>query len=191
LVDVRQAASAAATQKCGLSTPDLTLSGGRAMVACQVDPKFNVLQFCEIKDETVPGLGARAVQFMDEQPPTAALPAGKPIYANVCLDTAPSTPAVATDIDADWAAPVKPPVMPAKALKANQHGYAKVRCSIDAKGALSDCTALTDLPAGFGFADAAIKSLAGAKLKPPSGKFPDGATIAIPFYFNLAPFIAP
>ncbi len=192
LVDIRQADNRAKAAKCGLSTPDMPVSGGMAALVCQVGVKDNALHACDIKDETVPGLGARAVQFINQVPQATAFPLGKPVYANVCLTVAPATPALDSDTHP---VPVLPGKFeaPAKAVKAGQDGYASVRCTILASGALSDCNVTAELPTGFGFGDAALKALAARKVKPPlvKGKPVTGATYVEQFYFGLQPFTAP
>jgi TonB family protein len=80
-------------------------------------------------------------------------------------------------------------VYPEAATKAGvKSGSAAVRCLITPTGALSDCQAVREAPAGLDFGAAAIKAVSLMRMNPwtKEGDTVDGLTITIPIAFSMS-----
>jgi TonB family protein len=81
---------------------------------------------------------------------------------------------------------------PPKAARARLEGDTRMECQASATGVLSGCTVFYETPAGFGFAEAAIRAAPHIRMTPATeaGR-PVASTVRIPIQWRLAPLAAP
>ncbi len=72
---------------------------------------------------------------------------------------------------------------PVEAAKTKLAGYALVHCQVRSSGALENCEALVERPAGFGFGDATVHAAQYFKLA--AGAYGPNASVDVPFNWAL------
>jgi hypothetical protein len=72
---------------------------------------------------------------------------------------------------------------PSEAAKTKLSGYALVHCQVRSSGALENCEALVERPAGFGFGDATVRAAQYFKLA--AGAYGPNASVDVPFSWAL------
>jgi protein TonB len=107
--------------------------------------------------------------------PTPAPPPAPPMIRNPSWLTKPT----AAQLDR---------LYPRRAAVRGISGAATLECRVNAQGGVSGCMVIRELPAGFGFGDAALASTRYFRLSPRTvdGQATEGAKVQIPMGFNLA-----
>ena len=77
---------------------------------------------------------------------------------------------------------------PPRAMDLGKEGTVTIKCTVNAKGTLENCSVLNETPPDLGFGSASIRMSKLFKMKPQTkdGQAVDGAEITIPIRWNLA-----
>lgn len=78
-------------------------------------------------------------------------------------------------------------VFPERAIRMEQSGTVRLRCDVEASGAVSGCEVISEAPAGYGFGEAALRLQPFFRMKPttPDGAAVGGARVEVPVAFRL------
>jgi hypothetical protein len=121
----------------------------------------------------------------------AALLACAMVARAAVAETPPSPDAPVGEItDPQWAATpsatLRSEAYPRAAEESMRVGAAVVRCTAGKDGALGDCKAICEDPAGWGFGEGAAKIARGYRLRPslPDGRSVAGGVVTLPIHFN-------
>lgn len=79
-------------------------------------------------------------------------------------------------------------VYPRAARSKGIAGWAKMRCKVTAKGTLTDCETVEELPEGMGFGEAVLRLAPKFEMptKTPTGQSVEGASVEIPVRFQMS-----
>jgi hypothetical protein len=173
---------------------------GTVVVECKINPAGK-LQDC-VQDVVTPkrrgfDLAAKKLMGLFQVGPAELVPAYAGNYVTVTLRLPNPTGGAAatpprTITDAVWekiASEPSEPFFPPEAAQAGvKTGRAVIECTVDARGALSACAALSEDPANLGFTRAAFAAanIMRLNLWTPSGLPAEGARIKVPFKFTAA-----
>jgi len=172
--------------------------GGKALLRCRLGVEGRVSE-CRVIDEDPPGFDfgeAALAGAADILAPPKGIPGPWPKTVIVpfvfrVAKTEPSSAAVSpsfewkrTPTGVDLAR-----VFPDRAQRANQEGWAMIKCVNAAEGRITGCKAIAEEPEGWGFAGAAVALADKFRLAAPRGDAPPlepgGTSIRIPIFFRL------
>lgn len=174
------------------------LASGQAALRCELDSTGG-LRNCDTISESPTGKGlGRAAKALSKSFKVTVGPEPLKAPRKYTVDIPfrfrdPATPDARKLTKPRWIATLTADgmaaVYPEAATKAGvKSGSAAVRCVITATGALSDCQAVREAPAGLDFGAAAIKAVSLMRMNPwtKEGDTVDGLTITIPITFSMA-----
>ena len=77
---------------------------------------------------------------------------------------------------------------PERAQRLERSGSVTLQCTVNARGAVDNCSVVSEDPADFGFGDAAIRLSRLFRMKPRTrdGAAVEGGTVRIPIAFRIA-----
>jgi len=87
----------------------------------------------------------------------------------------------------EWLKRPSAPQYPKLAVQAHVSGSTRILCVVTAEGLLEKCEVLSETPPGYGFGQAGLNMTNQMQMRPPTrdGHPVDGATVVIPFRFQL------